>query len=61
MAATVDLVRKHIERTAGRADAELLERFVSALFDKADDEAKKQYPEGWKAPKPYLRITEQPK
>ncbi|HEX7000486.1 MAG TPA: NAD-glutamate dehydrogenase, partial [Trueperaceae bacterium] len=37
MAATVDLVRKHIERTAGRADAELLERFVSALFDKADD------------------------
>ncbi len=26
-----------------------------------DDEAKKQYPGGWKAPKPYLRIVPQPK
>ena len=26
-----------------------------------DDEAKKQYPQGWKAPKPYLRIVAQPK
>ena len=26
-----------------------------------DDEAKKQYPNGWKAPKPYLRIVPQPK
>lgn len=26
-----------------------------------DDDAKKQYPEGWKAPKPYLRIVPQPK
>jgi alkyl hydroperoxide reductase subunit AhpC len=26
-----------------------------------DDEAKKQYPEGWKAPKPYIRIVPQPK
>jgi alkyl hydroperoxide reductase subunit AhpC len=26
-----------------------------------DDEAKKLYPEGWKAPKPYLRIVPQPK
>ena len=25
-----------------------------------DDEAKKIYPEGWKAPKPYLRIVKQP-
>jgi thioredoxin-dependent peroxiredoxin len=25
-----------------------------------DDEAKKLYPEGWKAPKPYLRIVPQP-
>jgi alkyl hydroperoxide reductase subunit AhpC len=25
-----------------------------------DDEAKKQYPGGWKAPKPYLRIVPQP-
>ena len=27
----------------------------------SDEQAKKLYPQGWKAPKPYLRITEQPK
>jgi alkyl hydroperoxide reductase subunit AhpC len=27
----------------------------------SDDDAKKQYPEGWKSPKPYLRIVPQPK
>jgi alkyl hydroperoxide reductase subunit AhpC len=27
----------------------------------SDDEAKKTYPAGWKAPKPYLRIVAQPK
>lgn len=27
----------------------------------SDDEAKAKYPEGWKAPKPYLRIVPQPK
>jgi alkyl hydroperoxide reductase subunit AhpC len=27
----------------------------------SDDEAKKTYPAGWKAPKPYLRIVPQPK
>jgi alkyl hydroperoxide reductase subunit AhpC len=26
----------------------------------SDDEAKKKYPDGWKAPKPYLRIVPQP-
>jgi len=26
-----------------------------------DDEAKKKFPEGWKAPKPYLRIVPQPR
>ena len=26
-----------------------------------DDEAKKLFPDGWKAPKPYLRITKQPR
>ena len=26
----------------------------------SDDEAKKLYPDGWKAPKPYLRIVKQP-
>ena len=27
----------------------------------SDDDAKKNYPEGWKAPRPYLRIVPQPK
>ena len=27
----------------------------------SDDDAKKKYPDGWKAPKPYLRIVPQPK
>ncbi|MCP9751089.1 peroxiredoxin [Ferruginibacter sp. HRS2-29] len=27
----------------------------------SDEEAKEKYPEGWKAPKPYLRIVAQPK
>jgi thioredoxin-dependent peroxiredoxin len=27
----------------------------------SDEEAKKNYPQGWKAPKPYLRIVPQPK
>lgn len=27
----------------------------------SDEEAKKSYPQGWKAPKPYLRIVPQPK
>jgi thioredoxin-dependent peroxiredoxin len=27
----------------------------------SDDEAKKQYPAGWKAPRPYLRIVPQPR
>ena len=27
----------------------------------SDDDAKKAYPDGWKAPKPYLRIVAQPK
>jgi alkyl hydroperoxide reductase subunit AhpC len=27
----------------------------------ADDDAKKQYPQGWKAPKPYIRIVPQPR
>ena len=26
----------------------------------SDDDAKKLFPGGWKAPKPYLRITKQP-
>ena len=27
----------------------------------SDDEAKEKYPDGWEAPKPYLRIVPQPK
>ena len=27
----------------------------------SDEEAKKVYPQGWKAPKPYIRIVPQPK
>jgi len=27
----------------------------------SDEDAKKKYPNGWKAPKPYLRIVPQPK
>ncbi len=27
----------------------------------SDDEAKKKYPQGWKSPKPYIRIVPQPK
>jgi alkyl hydroperoxide reductase subunit AhpC len=27
----------------------------------SDDDARKTYPDGWKAPKPYLRIVPQPK
>jgi alkyl hydroperoxide reductase subunit AhpC len=27
----------------------------------SDDEAKKTYPQGWKAPKPYIRIVPQPR
>ena len=34
---------------------------VIILGSVTDDEAKQKYPEGWKAPKPYLRIVPQPK
>jgi len=34
---------------------------VIILGSVSDEEAKKTYPQGWKAPKPYLRIVPQPK
>jgi alkyl hydroperoxide reductase subunit AhpC len=34
---------------------------VIILGSVSDDDAKKQYPEGWKAPRPYIRIVPQPK
>jgi len=27
----------------------------------SDEEAKQKYPQGWKSPKPYIRIVAQPK
>jgi alkyl hydroperoxide reductase subunit AhpC len=33
---------------------------VIILASVSDDEAKQRYPEGWKAPKPYIRIVPQP-
>jgi len=27
----------------------------------SDEDAKKQYPDGWKAPRPYIRIVPQPR
>jgi alkyl hydroperoxide reductase subunit AhpC len=34
---------------------------VIILTSVTDDEAKQKYPQGWKAPRPYLRIVSQPK
>ena len=34
---------------------------VIILTSVSDDEAKKTYPEGWRAPRPYLRIVPQPR
>ena len=34
---------------------------VIILGSVTDDEAKQKYPQGWKAPKPYMRIVPQPK
>jgi alkyl hydroperoxide reductase subunit AhpC len=34
---------------------------VIILGSVTDDEARQKYPQGWKAPKPYLRIVPQPK
>jgi len=34
---------------------------VIILTSVSDEEAKKKYPQGWKAPRPYLRIVSQPK
>ena len=34
---------------------------VIILGSVSDDDARKQYPQGWKAPRPYLRIVPQPK
>ena len=34
---------------------------VIILGSVSDEEAKKTYPQGWKAPRPYMRIVTQPK
>jgi thioredoxin-dependent peroxiredoxin len=33
---------------------------VIILASVSDEDAKKKYPQGWKAPKPYIRIVPQP-
>jgi alkyl hydroperoxide reductase subunit AhpC len=33
---------------------------VIILASVSDDDAKKQYPQGWRAPRPYLRYVAQP-
>src|SRR6187431_1011717 len=44
--------------TTGRNFDEILRVIVSSV---SDDDAKKAYPQGWKAPRPYLRIVPQPR
>jgi hypothetical protein len=34
---------------------------VVILPDVSDEDAKKTYPNGWRTPKPYLRIVPQPR
>jgi len=33
---------------------------LQTILQRKGDEAKEKYPDGWKAPKPYLRIVPQP-
>jgi hypothetical protein len=33
---------------------------VIILGSVSDEEAKKKYPQGWKSPKPYIRLVPQP-
>ena len=41
--------------------ASSLSRVRMALFGRySDDDAKKMFPEGWRSPKPYIRIVKQP-
>ena len=41
--------------------AGLLVLTVISAGSVSDDDAKKAYPNGWKSPKPYIRIVPQPK
>lgn len=55
---SLQLTAKH--RVATPADWKQGEDVIIA-GSVSDDEAKTLYPEGWKAPRPYLRIVQQPK
>ena len=55
---SLQLTAKH--RVATPADWKPGENVIIA-GSVSDDEAKKIYPDGWKAPKPYLRIVPQPR
>ena len=55
---SLQLTAKHKRRDAGELEAR--RRRDHRRFGVSDEEAKKIYPQGWKAPKPYLRIVPQP-
>jgi hypothetical protein len=49
-------------RSPLHADTQSRRQNPIAFFDSVtDDDAKKQYPQAWKAPKPYICIVPQPK
>ena len=49
--------RQTSRRNAGELEARRRRDLTGGV---TDDEAKKLYPEGWKTPKPYIRIVPQP-
>ncbi|MFL6813037.1 MAG: peroxiredoxin, partial [Bradyrhizobium sp.] len=55
---SLQMTAKH--RVATPADWKVGEDVIIA-GSVSDDEAKTIYPQGWKAPKPYIRIVPQPK
>ena len=53
------MVRTPLDSLAGLNEPEAVWPFIAGSV--SDDEAKKIYPDGWKSPRPYLRIVPQPK
>ena len=50
-----------IEFVGGSRDPGTEVRLRMASFGRySDDDAKKMFPEGWRSPKPYIRIVKQP-
>ena len=56
---TMQELRRSLERQM--LVSEVQNREVMAKIAVTEDEAKQKFPQGWKAPKPYLRIVPQPK